>query len=107
MRQLLYLLWKGWLSMSKFKLIGVIGLLFFLMLTGCSLTDVLTFSNANFRVENTTEFYICGIDISDLGSISPSQIATVAGYWFQGECPVDFITINLFYFCRKLNKTQK
>ncbi len=76
--------------MSKFKLIGVIGVLFFLMLTGCSLTDVLTFSNANFRVENTTDFYICGIDISDLGSISPIQILTVLAYWDNGEFPIDY-----------------
>lgn len=76
--------------MSKFRLIGIIGVFALLALTGCSLTDVLMFSNANFRVEDTTDFYMCGIDISDLGSISPTQVLTVLGYWAQGEFPVDF-----------------
>lgn len=62
----------------------------FLLVTGCGLTDILSFANASFRVENTTEFAVCGIDISELGSLSVSQAATIAAYWFQGECPVDF-----------------
>ena len=62
----------------------------FLLVTGCGLTDILTFANANFRVENTTEFAICGVDVSELGSLSVPQIATVFGYWVQGECPMDF-----------------
>lgn len=62
----------------------------FLLVTGCGLTDILSFANASFRVENTTEFAICGIDISELGSLSVSQAATVAAYWYQGECPVEF-----------------
>ncbi len=62
----------------------------FLLLTGCSLTDVLSFANANFRVENTTEFALCGIDISELGSLSVSEAFTIGEYWFQGECPMDF-----------------
>lgn len=62
----------------------------FLLLTGCGITDVLSFMNASFRVENTSDFSICGIDISELGSLSVSQAATVASYWLQGECPMDF-----------------
>ncbi len=58
--------------------------------TGCGVTDVLSFLNAEFRIENTSEFAICGIDISDLGSLSITQAATIATYWLQGECPMDF-----------------
>ena len=43
---------------------------FLLLTTGCGLLDVLNFASANFRVENTTEFTICGIDISDISSLS-------------------------------------
>lgn len=70
------------------KLLIVPGL--FLLVTGCGLTDILTFANANFRVENTTEFAICGIDISDLGSLSASEALTIGQYWIQGQCPIDF-----------------
>jgi hypothetical protein len=62
----------------------------FLVLTGCSLTDILTFANASFRVENTTEFAICGVDVSELGSLSVPQALTIGGYWLQGQCPMDF-----------------
>lgn len=64
--------------------------LLFLLITGCGITDILSFANANFRVENTTEFAICGIDISDLGSLSVSEALTIGQYWLQGECPMDF-----------------
>jgi len=63
---------------------------FLLLTTGCGLLDVLNFASANFRVENTTEFTICGIDISDISSLSFSQAATVVTYWAQGECPMEF-----------------
>ncbi len=62
----------------------------FLVLTGCSLTDVLTFAHASFRVENTTEFKICSVDVSDLSSLSVSQGLTILRYWAQGQCPMDF-----------------
>ena len=62
----------------------------FLLTTGCGVTDVLSFLNAEFRIENTSEFAICGIDISDLGSLSVVQAATIGAYWLQGECPMDF-----------------
>lgn len=62
----------------------------FLLFTGCGVTDVLSFLNAQFRIENTSEFAICGIGISDLGSLTVFQAATVASYWIQGECPIDF-----------------
>ncbi len=62
----------------------------FLLLTGCGITDALSFMRATFRVENTSDFSICGIDISELGSLSVTQAATVASYWLQGECPMDF-----------------
>ncbi|MCD4708316.1 MAG: hypothetical protein K8S62_11335 [Candidatus Sabulitectum sp.] len=62
----------------------------FLLVTGCGVTDVLNFANANFRVENTTEFTICGIDISDLGSLTIPQALTIGEYWLQGECPMNF-----------------
>ena len=61
-----------------------------LLSTGCGITDVLSFVNAEFRIENTSEFAICGIDISDLGSLTVAQAATIATYWIQGECPMDF-----------------
>lgn len=60
-----------------------------LLSTGCGVTDVLSFMNAEFRIENTSAFSICGINVSELGSLSVSQAATVAGYWLQGECPMD------------------
>ncbi|MCK5131176.1 MAG: hypothetical protein KAR40_03380 [Candidatus Sabulitectum sp.] len=62
----------------------------FLLVTGCGITDILSFTNANFRIENTTEFAVCGIDISELGSLTFTQAATVAAYWWQDECPVEF-----------------
>ena len=61
-----------------------------LLSTGCGLTDILTFANADFRIENTTEFEICGINISELGSLSVIDLLTVAGYVAQGEFPMDF-----------------
>lgn len=61
-----------------------------LLTTGCGVTDVLSFLDAQFRIENTSEFAICGIDISELGSLSVGQAATIASYWLQGECPMDF-----------------
>jgi hypothetical protein len=61
-----------------------------LLFTGCGLTDVLAFVNAEFRVENTSEFRICGIEISELGSITTEQAATVVSFWLQGQCPMDF-----------------
>ncbi len=73
--------------MNKLVLLFFAGIL---LLTGCGVTDVLSFVNAQFRIENTTEFKLCGIDISELGSLSVLDIATVASYWFQGECPMDF-----------------
>lgn len=62
----------------------------FLLVTGCGITDILSFANANFRVENTTEFAICGIDISDLGSLSFTEGLTVWQYWERDECPIEF-----------------
>ena len=62
----------------------------FLLVTGCGLTDILSFAKANFRVENTTEFAICGIDIADLGSLSISEGLTILWYWEQGQCPIEF-----------------
>lgn len=63
---------------------------FFLLVTGCGVTDILSFAYASFRVENTTEFAVCGIDISNLGGLSFAQAASVAGYWIQGQCPMEF-----------------
>lgn len=62
----------------------------FLLVSGCGVTDVLSFVDAQFRVENTSEFLICGIDITQLDQLTVAQAATVAGYWLQGECPIDF-----------------
>lgn len=73
--------------MSKIAILVFAALLLF---SGCGITDALSFMKASFRVENTSEFSICGIDISDLGSLSVAQAATVASFWLQGECPMDF-----------------
>ncbi|PIE53149.1 hypothetical protein CSA37_02780 [Candidatus Fermentibacteria bacterium] len=61
-----------------------------LLLSGCGVTDVLNFLNAEFRIENTSEFRICGINISDLGSLTPFQIAEVVSVLAGGVCPMDF-----------------
>ncbi len=73
--------------MSKI-LLFVLSLL--LVVTGCGITDILAFANADFRIENTTEFAICGVNISEIGSLSVSQGITVLSYWAQGEFPMDF-----------------
>jgi hypothetical protein len=62
----------------------------YLLTTGCSLTDIMTFAKASFRVENTTEFALCGINVSELGSLSVPQVLTIGRYWLQGQCPMDF-----------------
>lgn len=73
--------------MNKLLLVVAAGILLF---SGCGITDALSFLDAQFRIENTTEFRLCGIDISNLGSLNIVDIATVGSYWLQGECPMDF-----------------
>ncbi len=61
-----------------------------LLAAGCSPTGPLSLFWARFRVEETSEFTLCGIPLDDLESLSPEQTADVLFYWLQGECPVDF-----------------
>jgi hypothetical protein len=61
-----------------------------LLAAGCDATGPLSLFWARFRVEDTSEFTLCGIPLDDLGSLSAEQTAEVLFYWLQGECPVDF-----------------
>lgn len=57
----------------------------------CSITDPLGFANLSFRLENTEDFAICGIELDNLSELDASQILQVVSYWAEGEVPVDMI----------------
>jgi len=63
----------------------------------CSVTDPLTLLGCEFRIENTEDFVVAGIQLDSLESLTPLQIAEVVAQWSQGNCPVDF-TLNVGIF---------
>lgn len=65
-----------------------------LLLTACSPDDPFTLLRCQFRIENTENFAVTGIQLDNLGSLTVPQIATVVGVWASGSCPVDF-TLNI------------
>lgn len=67
------------------------------MLTACSPTDPFTLLNCQFRLENTEDFFITGIQLDSLETLSVVQIAEVVAVWSTGSCPVDF-TLNIGIF---------
>jgi len=62
--------------------------------TACNPAALLTLFDCSFRVEGTSDFTLAGVPLDDLGSLSLEQLAQVAAYWADGECPVDF-TLNV------------
>jgi hypothetical protein len=77
------------------KSIVVSGLLLIsISLMACSVTDPLTLLNCQFRIENTEDFLLTGIQLDNLESLSVVQMAEVAAVWASGSCPVDF-TLNI------------
>ena len=63
-------------------------------LSGCNPADPLELLSCSFRVESTESFTVAGIELDDLGSLGPDQIADVLYYWSSGTCPVTF-TLNV------------
>lgn len=74
--------------------ISVLGAALF---TACSLDDPLTLLRCQFRIENTEDFYLTGIQLDSLENLSVTQIAEVVSIWISGSCPVEF-TLNVGIF---------
>lgn len=64
------------------------------LLVACSPTDPLTLLRCQFRIENTEDFFVTGIQLDNLESLSVAQVAEVVAVWSSGSCPVDF-TLNI------------
>ncbi len=64
------------------------------LLMACSVTDPLTLLRCQFRIEDTDDFLLTGIQLDSLENLSVLQIAEVAAIWASGSCPVDF-TLNI------------
>ena len=64
------------------------------LLLACSITDPLTLLRCQFRIENTEDFLLTGIQLDSLENLSVVQIAEVVAIWSSGSCPVDF-TLNI------------
>ena len=77
---------------SSIILFGV--LLAGILLIACSPTDPFTLLRCQFRIEDTEDFYLTGIQLDSLENLSVVQIAEVAAVWASGSCPVDF-TLNI------------
>lgn len=69
-------------------------LLISVLLMACSTTDPLTLLRCQFRIENTEDFFLTGIQLDSLENLSVAQIAEVVAVWSSGSCPVDF-TLNI------------
>ena len=65
-----------------------------LLSVACNPAAILALFNCTFRVENTADFTVAGVQLDDLGSLSLEQMAQVVAYWAGGDCPVDF-TLNI------------
>ncbi len=65
-----------------------------MLLMSCSIDDPLTLLRCQFRIENTEDFVVTGIQLDSLSSLSVIQIAEVVAIWATGSCPVDF-TLNI------------
>jgi len=69
-------------------------LLVSVFLVACSPSDPLTLLRCQFRIENTEDFFLTGIQLDSLESLSAVEIAEVVAVWATGSCPVDF-TLNI------------
>ncbi|MEN8208528.1 MAG: hypothetical protein ABFR50_04670 [Candidatus Fermentibacteria bacterium] len=65
-----------------------------ILIASCSVTDPLTLLRCQFRIENTEDFFLTGIQLDSLENLSVIQMAEVAAIWASGSCPVDF-TLNI------------
>jgi len=79
--------------MKRAALIGSISLALTLS-AACNPAAFLALFNCAFRVENTDDFGVCGIQLDELDELTVPQMAEVIAYWVAGECPVDF-TLNI------------
>ncbi|MFO8184357.1 MAG: hypothetical protein R6U39_09320 [Candidatus Aegiribacteria sp.] len=68
-----------------------------LLVSGCSPGDLLTLLRCRFRVEDTEDFSITGIQLDNLETLTPGQMAEVLAVWASGSLPVDF-TLNIGIF---------
>ena len=68
-----------------------------LMTVSCSPTDPLTLLRCRFRIDNTEDFSVTGIQLDSLEELSASQLASVVAVWSSGSCPVEF-TLNVGIF---------
>ncbi len=78
-------------------LIVVLSVFAFSLLAACSPSDPFTLLRCQFRIENTEDFFVAGIQLDSLENLSPAQIASVIATWTSGSCPVDF-TLNVGIF---------
>ena len=74
--------------------IAVLSVFAFSLLTACSPDDPFTLLRCQFRIENTEDFVVAGIQLDSLENLSAAQIAEVVSTWASGSCPVDF-TLNV------------
>ncbi len=85
--------------MRKKILVPIVALCIFtfFLLMACSPDDPFTLLRCQFRIENTEDFFVAGIQLHSLENLSPAQIASVLSTWASGTCPVDF-TLNVGIF---------
>lgn len=74
--------------------LSVLGVAF---LVACSPDDPFTLLRCQFRIDNTENFYVAGIQLDSLENLSVEQIAAVVSIWASGSCPVEF-TLNIGIF---------
>lgn len=65
-----------------------------MLLVSCNPADPFSLLNLSFRLENTEEFTVCGVEMDSLSSLDPLQIAEVLAMWAEGEVPVS-MTLNI------------
>lgn len=82
--------------MRKKILVSIVALSVFAfsLLMACSPDDPFTLLRCQFRIDNTEDFVVAGIQLDSLENLSPAQILEVISTWTSGSCPVDF-TLNV------------
>lgn len=83
--------YRGWTLLLLLSAASVI------LIASCSPGDLLTLLRCRFRIENTEDFLLTGIQLDSLEDLSASQLAEVLAVWSTGSCPVEF-TLNVGIF---------
>ena len=67
-------------------------LILVIIFTGCNVSDPFALLRCQFRIENTEDFSVLGIQLDELEELTPLQILEIAAQWATtGSIPVDFI----------------